>query len=71
MFQIALSEILWYRFLALLISLPVIFTVVGAFALRATDSLKEENFLKLMELAFKMNLKGLKALNDKDAKPEN
>jgi hypothetical protein len=53
LFQVALSEVSWYRFLGLILALPVFFTVIGAFALRATDSLKEENFLKLMELVEK------------------
>lgn len=65
LWQVALSSISWFRFLALLISMPVLFTILGAFALRTTDSLKEENFLKLMELAFKINLQGLKAFSNK------
>ena len=65
LFQIAISEIIWYRFLALIIALPVFFTIIGAFALRSTDSLKEENFLELMKLAFKTNISGLKILTKK------
>ena len=65
LFQIAKSEIPGYRFLILIFALPLIFTVIGAFALRSTESLKEENFLKLMKLAFKINIKGLKIFSDK------
>jgi hypothetical protein len=65
LFQVAKSEIPGYRFLILIFALPLIFTVIGAFALRSTESLKEENFLKLMKLAFKINIKGLKIFSDK------
>lgn len=65
LFQIAKSEIPGYRFLILIFALPIIFTVIGAFALRSTESLKEENFLKLMKLAFKINIKGLKTFSEK------
>lgn len=64
--QVALSEISWYRFIALLLCLPLFFIIIGAFALRSTDSLKEENFMKLIELAIKTNLRGLKALIEKN-----
>ena len=66
LFQIAISEIVWYRFLVLIIALPVFFTVIGAFALRTTDSLKEENFIELIKLAFKTNISGLKILTRKE-----
>jgi hypothetical protein len=69
-YQIALSEISWYRFLILIVALPVFFTIIGAFALRSTDSLKEENFLELMRLAFRTNLSGLKILTSKDTENE-
>lgn len=65
-FQIAISQILWYRFLVLIFALPLLFTIIGAFALRSTESLKEENFLKLMKLAFKINIKGLKIFSSKE-----
>lgn len=61
-FQISISEISWYRFIILIFALPL---VIGAFALRSTESLKEENFLKLMKLAFKINIKGLKIFSEK------
>ncbi|HRE76952.1 MAG TPA: hypothetical protein PLL09_03915 [Flavobacterium sp.] len=64
-FQIAVSEINWFRFIILIFALPLFFTVIGAFALRSTESLKEENFLKLMKLAFKINVKGLKIFSEK------
>lgn len=60
--QIASSELSWYKFIALMLCLPLFFIIIGAFALRTTDSLKEENFMKLMELALKTNLRGLKGL---------
>lgn len=63
--QIASAEISWFRFIALLLCLPLFFIVIGAFALRTTESLKEENFMKLMELALMTNLKGLRGLADK------
>jgi hypothetical protein len=66
LFQIALSDISWYRFLAVMFFLPLFFIIVGAFALKTTNSLKEENFIRLMELTLKMNFKGLKALSDND-----
>lgn len=61
--QLAESNIVWYRFVLVLFAIPVLFTVVGAFALRSTNSLKEENFIKLMNLALKINLQGLKILS--------
>ncbi len=66
LFQIAKSEIPGYRFLLLIFALPIIFIVIGAFALRSTESLKEENFLKLIKLALKINIKGLKTLSEKN-----
>ena len=66
LFQLALSDISWYRFLAVMFFLPLFFIIVGAFALKTTNSLKEENFMRLMELTLKMNFKGLKALSDND-----
>jgi cytidylate kinase len=70
LFQIAISEIHWFRFLALILALPVFFTVIGAFALRSTDSLKEENFIELMKLAFQTNISGLKILTNKNKEAE-
>lgn len=64
--QLASSDISWYRFLAVIFFLPLFFIIVGAFALKTTNSLKEENFIKLMELTLKMSFKGLNALSDKD-----
>lgn len=64
--QLASSDISWYRFLAVMFFLPLFFIIVGAFALKTTNSLKEENFIKLMELTLKMSFKGLNALSDKD-----
>lgn len=64
LWQIALSEISWFRFGLIVIALPVFFTIVGAFALKTTNNLKEENFMSLIKLAFQMNLKGLNALNE-------
>ena len=64
--QLASSDISWYRFLAVIFFLPLFFIIVGAFTLKTTNSLKEENFIRLMELTLKMSFKGLKALSDKD-----
>jgi hypothetical protein len=64
--QLASSDISWYRFLSVMFFLPLFFIIVGAFALKTTNSLKEENFIRLMELTLKMSFKGLKALSDKD-----
>lgn len=64
--QVASSDISWYRFLAVMFFLPLFFIIIGAFALKTTNSLKEENFIKLMELTLKMSFKGLNALSDKD-----
>ena len=63
--QVATSDISWYRFTIFMFCLPLLFVVIGAFILRTTDGLKEENFVKLMELTLKINLKGLKALTNK------
>lgn len=63
--HIAESNILWYRFLAVIFFLPLLVTVIGGFILRSTDGLKEENFIKLMTLALKINLQGLKVLSSK------
>lgn len=63
--QIATSNISWYRFLGVTFGLPIVATIIGAFILRTTDSLKEENFIKLMTLALKINFQGLKALSGK------
>lgn len=63
--QIATSNISWYRFLAVMFGLPMVVTIIGAFILRTTDALKEENFLKLMTLALKINFQGLKVLAGK------
>ncbi|NOQ27043.1 MAG: hypothetical protein GQ564_16905 [Bacteroidales bacterium] len=64
--QLASSDISWYRFLSVIFFLPLFFIIVGAFALKTTNSLKEENFIKLMELTLTMSFKGLKALSEKD-----
>jgi hypothetical protein len=45
--------------------IPIVATVFGAFILRTTDSLKEENFMKLMTLVLKINFQGLKVLSGK------
>jgi len=63
--QVATSDITWYRFIIFMFCLPLLFIVIGAFILRTTDGFKEENFLKLIELTLKINLKGLKALTNK------
>lgn len=65
LFQFAISEISWYKFVGILFGFPLFFTVIGAFILRTTDSLKEENFIKLITLALKINLSGLKVLTRK------
>lgn len=62
---LASSDIIWYKFLSILFIFPIIFTIVGAFVLRSTDGLKEDNFMKLMKLALKINFKGLKVLSGK------
>jgi len=64
-FMIAASNISWLRFLILMLVLPLFFTLVGAFALKTTDGLKEENFMTLVTLVLKLNFKGLKALSSK------
>ncbi len=64
--QVATSDISWFRFITVMFCLPLFFTVIGAFALKTTNSLKEENFMRLMELTLKMNFMGLKVLSDKD-----
>lgn len=66
--HLAASDISWYRFLAVIFFLPLFFIIVGAFALKTTNSLKEENFIKLMELTLKMSFKGLNALSDNNEK---
>jgi hypothetical protein len=63
--QIGTSKMSWYTFLGVIFVLPIIVTVIGAFILRSTNALKEENFIKLMTLALKINFQGLKALTGK------
>lgn len=63
--QVATSNISWFRFISVMFGIPVVATVFGAFILRTTDSLKEENFLKLMTLVLKINFQGLKVLSNK------
>ncbi len=63
--SIATSNISWYRFIAIMFGFPLVITIIGAFILRTTDSLKEENFIKLMTLALKINLQGLRTLSSK------
>lgn len=63
--SIATSNISWYRFIAIMFGFPLVITIIGAFILRTTDSLKEENFIKLMSLALKINLQGLRTLSNK------
>ncbi len=64
--QLASSDISWYRFLAAMFFLPLFLIIIGVFALKTTNSLKEENFIKLLELTLKMNFKGFITLSDKD-----
>jgi hypothetical protein len=63
--NMAESNMAWYRLLAAFLVIPIFFTVLGAFILRTTNGLKEENFMKLMTLALKINLQGLKVLGSK------
>lgn len=65
--QIATAHITIVRFLATLLVAPVLMTILGAFILKSTDMLKEENFMKLITLALRINLKGLKWLNKSHA----
>jgi hypothetical protein len=65
MLTIAKSDISWFRFLAILFAIPSIFTLIGAFVLKTTDGLKEENFVKLIQLVLKINFQGLKVLSGK------
>ena len=60
--QVSNSQIAWYRFIIVLFVIPIFFTVVGAFILKTTSALKEENFMKLIALSLKINLTGLKTL---------
>jgi len=53
------------RFFAVLLGLPVIFTIVGAFILRSTDALSQVNFIELLKLTLNINIKGISALNPK------
>jgi len=69
--HIASSNISWYRFIGVLFFVPLLFTILGAFILRSTNGLKEENFIKLMTLAFKINLQGLKVLGGKKDNEQN
>ncbi|WP_295654916.1 hypothetical protein [uncultured Mucilaginibacter sp.] len=62
---VAQADISWYRFCAVFFGIPVVFTIVGAFALKSTDGLKEENFMKLIQLVLKINFQGLKVLSGK------
>jgi uncharacterized protein YqhQ len=64
--QIATINISWFRFISVMFGLPIVATVFGAFILRTTNSLKEENFIKLMTLALKINFQGLRILSRKD-----
>jgi hypothetical protein len=59
------TEISWYRFIGILFGIPLLFTIIGAFTLRSTDALKEENFMKLISLALRINFQGLKVLSGK------
>ncbi|NVO11838.1 MAG: hypothetical protein HXX16_17905 [Bacteroidales bacterium] len=56
-----------YKLLAVLFMI-VLFSIVGAFILRSTDSLSEENFIKLMRLSLKIGAKGLNSLDDNNKK---
>lgn len=62
--QVSKNSIEWYKYIGILLVLPTFFTLVGAFILKMTSSLKEENFLKIIRLTLKLNFKGLKFLND-------
>lgn len=43
----------------------ILFSVFGAFILRSSDGLSEENFLELMKLSLKLGFQGLKTLETK------
>jgi cation transport ATPase len=61
-FSLAESKIHWYRFIGAIVTLPIFFTILGAFILRSTSSINEKNFLALIKLTLNLNFKGLKVL---------
>ena len=68
-FEISTKNIQWYKFILTLFIIPLFFTLLGAFILRTTSTLKEVPFIKLVEMTLKLNFKGLKSLtkiNKKD-----
>ncbi|MCW3110832.1 MAG: hypothetical protein JWQ09_5338 [Segetibacter sp.] len=62
--EVAQENIDWYRFIGILFALPIFFTLLGAFILKMTSSLKEESFLKLILVTLNLNFKGLKSFTE-------
>ena len=60
---VSTKSIDWYKYLGVLFALPIFFTLVGAFILKMTSSLKEESFLQIIRLTLNLNFKGLKFLS--------
>jgi hypothetical protein len=62
--QVSTKNIDWYKYIGVLFALPIFFTLVGAFILKMTSSLKEESFLQIIRLTLNLNFKGLKFLSN-------
>jgi cation transport ATPase len=63
--NLAISNIHWARFTAVLLVLPILFTLPGAFILRSADRLKEKSFMELVKLSLKLNFKSIMSLQKK------
>jgi hypothetical protein len=62
--NLAISDLHLFSLLAVLISMPNLFTLVSACILRWTKSLKQKNFMELMLLGLRLNFKGMKFLSE-------
>jgi hypothetical protein len=58
----ASSNINWGILIAVFSFLPIFFIILGAFILKSMDSLKEENFMKLVRLTLGLHFKVIRSL---------
>ncbi|SHN45524.1 hypothetical protein [Chitinophaga sp. CF418] len=58
----ATSHMDWYRFIAVMAGMPLMFTLLGAFLLKTTGGLAEKNFMELVKLTLIMNFSVFKLL---------
>ncbi len=53
-------QLSWYLFPIVILSIPLIFSILGGFILRTMENLSEESFLKLMKMSFSFGLNAMK-----------